>query len=259
MVSIITINYNNAKGLLKTIPSVLNQSYKDIEYIVIDGGSTDSGLEIIKQHADRISYWVSEKDKGVYQAMNKGIAKAKGDYLLFLNSGDYLVDNEIVSKVFSGYNLKEDIVYGDLFLELDGKIIGEKEYPDKITFKHFFCNNDSLPHPASFIKKSLFERSGLYNEELKIVSDVEFWLKSIFLYQATYQRLPFKISIFGMDGMSSLPENREITYREKQVVYNKYFPGFIEDYKKYDEFVFYIKSNRFAKILAKFKLLNAQF
>ena len=96
---IITINYNDAAGLKKTIDSVINQTYTEFEYIIIDGGSSDSSLQIIKENANQINYWVSETDKGIYNAMNKGIEAAKGEYLLFLNSGDYLLDSLVLKKV----------------------------------------------------------------------------------------------------------------------------------------------------------------
>src|SRR5215213_3812369 len=96
--SIISINLNNAEGLQKTFDSVFNQTFTDFEYIIIDGGSSDGSEEIIKENADKFSYWVSEKDDGIYDAMNKGIAKATGDYLLFLNSGDHLLDSSILQK-----------------------------------------------------------------------------------------------------------------------------------------------------------------
>ena len=96
-ISIITINFNNLEGLKKTIESVINQTYSNIEYIVIDGGSTDGSVEVIKEYNDEITYWVFEKDKGIYNAMNKGILKSKGKYLQFLNSEDWLIDNEVVN------------------------------------------------------------------------------------------------------------------------------------------------------------------
>ena len=98
--SIITINYNNCEGLRRTIESVVNQTCHDFEYIIIDGGSTDGSVDVIKQYADQIDYWVSEPDKGIYNAMNKGVAVAKGEYCLFLNSGDSLHNNSALAKVF---------------------------------------------------------------------------------------------------------------------------------------------------------------
>ena len=108
--SIVTINLNNVAGLHETIISVLNQSSADLEYIIIDGGSTDGSAELIKEYSDRIYYWVSEPDSGIYNAMNKGIRKASGEYLLFLNSGDALASDNIVEEVFRADH-NEEILY----------------------------------------------------------------------------------------------------------------------------------------------------
>jgi len=114
--SIISINLNNVAGLQKTIESVWPQTFTDYEYIIIDGGSTDGSIDIIKKYSDKITYWISEKDNGIYHAMNKGIEVAKGDYCLFLNSGDWLVDKKILENVFSN-NHSEDILYGDMMVD----------------------------------------------------------------------------------------------------------------------------------------------
>src|SRR5688500_2837476 len=113
--SIITINLNNISGLIKNFDSVFEQTFKDLEYIIIDGGSTDGSKEIIEKNAAKFSYSVSEKDKGIYNAMNKGIVKEKGEYIYFLNSGDYLVNNEVIDKVFHETEDK-DIIYGDVIV-----------------------------------------------------------------------------------------------------------------------------------------------
>ena len=109
--SIITINFNNCEGLQKTIESVVSQSFKDFEWIVIDGGSTDGSRELLEQYADHITYWVSELDKGVYNAMNKGIKVAKGEYVNFMNSGDVYASASILEDVFSTSHTA-DVLYG---------------------------------------------------------------------------------------------------------------------------------------------------
>src|SRR5476651_1326552 len=111
--SIITINFNNAVGLKKTIESLIKQQYREFQFIIIDGGSVDSSVDIIKEYADVIDYWVSEPDTGIYQAMNKGIREANGKYLMFLNSGDYLFENTTLQKM-APILCGEDIVYGNL-------------------------------------------------------------------------------------------------------------------------------------------------
>jgi glycosyltransferase involved in cell wall biosynthesis len=197
--SIITINLNNAEGLRKTIESVVCQDYTDFEYIVIDGRSTDGSVDIIKQYADKITYWVSELDTGIYNAMNKGILKAQGEYCLFLNSGDALVDNSVLERAFKS-PFTEDIVYGNV------NIIGKnvkiaKKYPSEWTLRLFF--DETLPHSASFIKRDLFFDITLYNENYKIISDWEFFVLAIIVHQKSYKHLPIFIANFELVGVSS--------------------------------------------------------
>src|SRR5208283_551554 len=176
--SIITVNLNNVSGLRKTIESVVNQKYTDYEYIIIDGFSTDGSVEVIKEFTDKITYWISETDKGIYNAMNKGIKRATGDYCLFLNSGDFFANSRILEKCFE-HQFSEDIVYGNMILEESGILMTWK-IPPKLTFNDFYIS--SIAHPCSFIKRSLFEKTGNYNEKYKIVSDWEFFLKAIFIH-----------------------------------------------------------------------------
>ena len=134
--------------------SVFEQSYNDFEYIIIDGGSNDGSKDLIESNSKKLSYWVSEKDNGIYNAMNKGTLKAKGEYVLYLNSGDYLVSSDVLKYVSTSLN-KFDIIFGDLFIET---LTGEKsvkKYNDDISFSYFI--NESLPHPASFISKNLLK------------------------------------------------------------------------------------------------------
>lgn len=230
--SVITVNLNNASGLARTITSVSRQSFKSKELIIIDGGSNDCSLDVIKANESGIKHWISEKDKGVYNGMNKGLDKAVGKYILFLNSGDYLASDDILANACSAIETDDDIVYGDLFLEKDNVIYDRKRYPDKLTFKYFFHGLESLPHPSTFIKKSLFDKVGLYSEKFRIVSDWEFALKAIFLYQAKYRHIPYGISVFNMEGISSLTTNENLVIAEKSQVYEKYFSGIVDDYKE---------------------------
>lgn len=249
-ISLITINYNNKAGLSKTIESVLNQKYSQVEYIIIDGGSNDGSTKIIVENQDKVSYWVSEPDRGVYHAMNKGIAKATGDYVLFLNSGDYLCDENVLVDCLCKFVFDEDIIYGDLNIEQNGGLKYRKKYPDKLSFS-FFLNHESLPHPATFIKRELFERVGYYNEKFRIVSDWEFWVKAIFLHAASYKRLPVVISTFNLEGISSNPKNSQLSKMEKQVVLNRYFPHLLEDFKEYHALKASIEASKVIKFLRK--------
>lgn len=198
-ISIVTINYNDAKGLEKTLFSVVNQSWKNFEHIVIDGDSTDNSIDVIKSFAYPQLNWISEPDTGIYNAMNKGIKRASGIYLLFLNSGDCLIDNNTLEKVFQKSH-KEDILYGYIKMEVEEKLI-LKTVPENITFE--FLLQKSLLHPATFYQRSLFNKIGLYNEKNKIISDWEFNLKAIVLHNCSTKCLGFAISVFDMAGISS--------------------------------------------------------
>lgn len=217
-VSIITINYNHVKGLEKTIASVINQNFANKEYIVIDGGSNDGSKKVIEQYPNKIDYWISEKDNGIYNAMNKGIAKAKGEYVLFLNSGDYLLNDNILDIVFS-QNKTEDILYANL--QTDTRIIG---FPAMLNFSFFF--RDSIGHPAAFIKKKLFELHGTYNEENKIVSDWEFFIKTILLNKVSYSYINKEITYYESNGISSNECTIKMHEEEREKVLRKYFSEF---------------------------------
>ncbi|HTB07765.1 MAG TPA: glycosyltransferase family 2 protein [Bacteroidia bacterium] len=223
--SIITINYNNKAGLEKTIKSIITQSFKDFEFIVIDGASNDGSVDVIHQHQDKIAKWVSEKDLGIYNAMNKGIGFAKGEYCLFLNSGDSLYESNTLEKVFAT-EPKEDIVYGNMLIDFSGKkVLGEM--PDTITFEHMMA--DTLWHPVSFIKRDLFAKYGNYREDLKIVSDYDFFIKAILVNKVSAKHIPVTISIFPTDGMSSQSSNAELIKAEREKVQSGYFSKFVID------------------------------
>jgi glycosyltransferase involved in cell wall biosynthesis len=225
-ITIITINYNNKAGLYKTIQSVLLQDYENIDYIIIDGGSNDGSKELLKVYEDKLYYSVSERDNGIYNAMNKGIKKAKGDYILFLNSGDYFKNKTVISALVNGGN-NADIIYGDILLQ-DKNQLKEVIYPDKITFKFFLLN--SLPHASALIRSSLFDIVGLYNETYKISSDWEFYLLALAKHNCSYKHVKIFVTIFGLEGISSNPENIQIIKNERDTSLHKYFPLVVDDY-----------------------------
>jgi glycosyltransferase involved in cell wall biosynthesis len=217
--SIITINYNDAIGLKKTITSVCNQTWKDFEYLIIDGDSTDDSLEIIKSFQNQNLNYVSERDTGIYNAMNKGIEIAKGDYLLFLNSGDYLYNKDVLLKVSDYFTSNKSFMSGHLNYIKESKDI-IREHPEKLSFSYLM--NNSLSHPSTFIKKELFETYGLYNEENKIVSDWEFFLKAIALNGESFVKIPFIITVFDNNGLSSNSENLNLVKSERKKVLQHY-------------------------------------
>lgn len=227
--SIITVNLNNRNGLQKTIDSVVAQTFRDFEWIVIDGGSTDGSKELIEQYADRFAYWVSEPDKGIYNAMNKGIKVAKGEYLQFLNSGDWLCDKTALERCFS-HEFNADIVYGNLFFSDNGIDYSECYKPERLSFR--FLLKDTINHNASFIKRKNLAKE-LYDEDLLIVSDWKFFLIQA-LRNGTYEYINEFMVCYDNNGISSV--NVETLEKERDLVLkNEVSPLILEDYRILDE------------------------
>ena len=247
--SIITINYNNLDGLKRTVESVVNQTWQEFEYIIIDGGSTDGSAEYIESQSDKIDYWVSEPDKGIYNAMNKGIAKATGEYLLFLNSGDELYDIEVLNKNSIAVHT-EDFVYFDIFLFYATET-KTHEYPERLNFESFM--NGSLGHPTTFIKRDLFGKIGLYDENLKIVSDWKFFMIAILKHGCSSRKVNAVLAKFYMDGISS--NNEAEVELERQKVLEECFPEYLR-LKELERFVKNIKKSRTIAFLQKMGLLK---
>lgn len=225
--SIITINLNNKNGLIKTINSVINQEFTNFEWIIIDGGSTDGSKKLIEQYAQYITYWISEPDKGIYNAMNKGINIAKGEYCLFLNSGDYLASKYTLKKVFS-HNYKEDIIIGNLLYNVSTMKRSYGFHSDNITC--FDLIKGSIHHQASFIKKELFDKYGYYDENLKIVADWKFFLYAIVKKECSVKYINEDITYFDVNGISSTQISLFKEEREKVLL--DFFPkSVISDYQ----------------------------
>ena len=198
--TVITVNLNNCQGLQKTIESVTAQTFKDFEWIVIDGGSTDGSKELIEQNADRISYWVSESDKGVYNAMNKGVKAAQGEYINFMNSGDCFASSTILDEVFST-NHTADVLYGYMMRDcVDGEI--NNAYMMKPHISWIDLYREGLPHQSTFIKRTLFEELGGYDEQLKVSSDWKFFVNALVYHKSSSEFVPKKISIYASGGLS---------------------------------------------------------
>ena len=236
--SIITINLNNFSVLKKTIESVINQSFTDFEYIIIDGGSTDGSQDVIRKYEDKIVYWVSEPDKGIYNAMNKGIRQAKGEYLLFLNSGDWLVSEDILEIFFSKIN-SSDIVYGDIILyNNDGsKNLLKTKAAEEITMAYFFSN--TICHQGALIKRELFKEI-LYDETLKIVADWKFFIQQIVFKNCSLQYIELPLSNWNIHGISNDRESWPLYKREKELVLKEILPNRIKC--DYDLFLQIVRS-----------------
>ena len=197
--SIITINKNNAAGLERTCQSVVCQTFENFEWIVIDGASNDTSVDIINKYAYKMAYWISEPDTGIYNAMNKGIRKAQGEYCLFLNSGDWLISSSTLESVFNEINstFPADIYFSDL-VKSDGTV---NHYSKNITINDLL--DGPISHQNSLIRRSLFVEHGYYNENLRISSDWEFFLKESWKYKTKFSHIETNISIFDVHGIGS--------------------------------------------------------
>lgn len=224
-ISIITINYNNLEGLEKTIQSVTSQTFKDFEYVVIDGGSNDGSSAVIQKNKAAIHYSISEPDTGIYNAMNKGIKASTGAYLLFLNSGDVLNGNTALADFVSHKDFGGDIIYGDYQYEK-----GEKIFPDILS--PLFFVRTSLPHQSTLFKREVFDGMGLYDEHYTIVSDRAFYVKCFLSNRFVFKHVPYSLSIYDQNGVSNNPKHKEIQAAENETMFQEHFGVFYEDYKK---------------------------
>lgn len=224
--SIITVNYNNKEGLRRTIESVIHQSFRDFEYIVIDGGSTDGSKEILEEYDAHITYWVSEKDNGIYHAMNKGIAKATGEYLNFMNSGDCFYANDVLEHV-STYPTDADFIVGRDYHYSEEKQLGHASIqPPRTTMIHFFIS--TLDHQSSFIKRELFKDSP-YREDYRLVSDWIFFTEKIVSEGKQVRFIPDIVCRREEGGLSE--QQRETNRKEINSFLRQYLPvGVYEDY-----------------------------
>ncbi len=226
--SIITVNLNNKVGLQKTINSLVSQSCKDFEWIVIDGGSSDGSKDLIETYSEYITSWFSEKDQGIYDGMNKGILASKGDYLLFLNSGDVLSDNSVISRIVND-NIKEDIIVYDIILYSDGKKV-EKDlsYLKNLPIVSFLFSA-TFPHQSTLIRRNLFSKIGMYDINYRYVADWVFFWKACVENHASYiYKEGTILSIYDMEGVSS--KNREKAQKERTSFLLSLYPKRLYDY-----------------------------
>ena len=216
ILTVVTINLNNRDGLLQTILSVISQTCFDkIHFVIIDGGSTDGSKEIIKKYKNLLGYSTSRQDKGIYNAMNKALSHLKGDYVLFLNSGDYLASETTIEQVLN-YLDGTVIVYGDQMLSGNKKLVNlagvkimvhsdepvasTKKYPDNVD--EDFFKMDALPHQSTFIKTE-YMKEHPYSEEYRIIGDWKLLREAIIDDKVSYKHMPVTVSYFALDGISS--------------------------------------------------------
>jgi glycosyltransferase involved in cell wall biosynthesis len=227
--SIITVNLNNRDGLKKTVESVISQNFADFEYLVIDGASTDGSVDVIRQYEGRIAHWQSEPDRGIYEAMNKGIRRAQGEYCLFLNSGDWLASEHVLADVFA-HKTDADVIAGNVYFfdSAKNRIQWTVCSPEKVTAKTLFYGN--IPHQAAFIRRDLFRSVGFYDERMKIASDWAFFLEAFLVHGASYRHFDGVVSYFNMEGISCNPATNSLPRREQMAVLQAKYPLFIDDF-----------------------------
>lgn len=220
-VSVVTVCKNAEEQIERTMTSVANQDYKKIEYIVIDGKSTDKTIRVIDKYKKIIDVLVSEKDKGIYDAMNKGIKKATGDIIYFLNAGDTLFCNTVVSNVvdvFQKYN--SDIVYGDISLiNANGKTNLKRFHGCGKNFLMY----DTICHQAIFTKKRVFDRFGEFDDNYRICADYDWLLRSLFLNKLKKQYVNITIANFYLGGISNNTKYLSLYRSERSSALSKYF------------------------------------
>ena len=225
--TIITINFNNSAELRQTIESVVDQTLKDIEYIVIDGGSTDGSVEVIKDYADHIDYWISEPDNGVYNAMNKGLAKAHGEYVNFMNSGDTFFSPSVLEEVDRQIG-DADILFGNVCNRATGIRYGGIKAGSEVTF--LTLKKEILCHQATFYRRTIFERHP-YDESLKLIADWKVNVQAIVFDNCKVKVVDTMIARYDLTGMSSTQS--QLHAEERLRVMSELFPPrILKDYDR---------------------------
>ncbi|HPA78746.1 MAG TPA: glycosyltransferase family 2 protein [Kiritimatiellia bacterium] len=222
LLSIITVCRNEAGRIRRTIDSVVQQSDLDFEWIVVDGASSDGTVDILRHSGAPIDRLISEPDTGIYDAMNKGVLAARGEYTLFLNAGDRLENRDVVH-VFRERNFKADLVVGDIRVILKNGRELLRKCTDRPLDRDFLYWR-SFPHPGTFIRRSLFERHGLYDISFKIAADREFFNRVV-SHGASVEPFSHCISVFTNDGVSYNFENRKRLYGERRRIRRIYYPA----------------------------------
>ena len=217
--SVITVNYNNLYGLRETIMSVTEQTFRDFEYIIVDGNSTDGSKEYITEK--NTGLWISEPDSGIYNAMNKGVRMAHGEYCIFMNSGDTFYDRNVLQKVIPLLN------GGDFYVGHPMLVKGKKSVRENIPHKMSigFLLLGSINHQSTFTRTAILKESP-YNENYRIVSDWEKFFTEWFLHDRSYIPIDITIAKFRQDGISS--SNMKLLLKEKQDVINRLVPSYLQ-------------------------------
>lgn len=222
--TIITVCLNIASTIRRTCESIVHQTFQDFQWIVVDGASTDGTLDILKEYSSRIDILISEPDKGIYNAMNKGIRLANGEYINFMNGGDEFFEKTTLEKVFST-GMNADIVYGDEY------IVGENTYllrnHRKLCKKSLY--KKSIYHQSVFVKARLHKKIH-FDESFIIAADYDFFTKLFMSEKYVFRRIDLVISVFYLDGISSNQHNYSTLANEKERIHSKYY-CFIQRFK----------------------------
>lgn len=222
-ISIITACYNAENTIEQTIQSVLGQTYENIEYIIVDGASTDGTMEIVNNYKEQIDIIISESDEGIYDAFNKGARAATGDYIQYLNADDYLIDKFVVDDVYNEMKKLVDvtIIYGGVLCQND--ITGLKSWINKEIDYEKFRSGNSLPHQAVFTKRETMLEMGLFDTKYEILADYDLTSKIFKKYKGQIYYIPRLISIFRIGGISSQLINRTKLYKEMDLILQNVF------------------------------------
>ena len=219
--SIITICYNEP-NLEKTCESIVNQTWQDFEWIVIDGGSNEETQKIWDKYKYRINKFISEPDNGIYNACNKGIRLANGEYLIFMNAGDLFYTNDVLLLVKNFFDASYDILYGEVELSYKNEKIKDIiSHTAKILTPNYFISN-YLHTQGVFIKTKLFEKFGHYDESLKVAADLDKWIQFI-KHNLIFKYIPIIIASYDMNGISASDSTRKLTLKEIDSVRHKYY------------------------------------
>ena len=215
-ISVVTVCYNVASEIERTIKSVINQTYSNVEYIIIDGGSKDGTVDIIKKYADKVSYWVSEPDKGIYDAMNKGIIAATGDWINFMNAGDWFCGSSVLSDI-SHYlinNREFDIIYGSIYRVYENYHYEAPPLPLEMIKIH-----QPMPHQGTFVKTS-YHKKHLFDISYRSAGDTHFFYEAYYKHKASFIEIPKIIAYFEATyGMST--DQWKIAHQEDMRLRNK--------------------------------------
>ncbi len=209
---------NEVQRIRRTSDSIVSQRFKDFEWIVIDGGSTDGTVDILKEYRSRIKYFISEADEGIYHAMNKGLNKASGEYIYFLNGGDYIASRNAIKDLFE-YLQNEIAVANILFIFPNGKKIIRNFSQNTLDKDYLYWRG--FPHQATIIHSELFKRSGLYDTNYKICADRDFFCRAVIIHKAKVQYIPVHLAVFYQDGISF--NKKDLVKIERKKIRKKYF------------------------------------